>query len=64
MPTVDNNMPPVSQQGGFNTQQGGEQFGMGGEGRRGEKEEERMEQYDAEALAETYFDLARQGQSQ
>ena len=50
MPPVDN-MPPVSQRGG-------DQFGIEG-GRSSEKEEERMEQYDAEALAETYFDLAR-----
>ena len=57
MPPVEN-MPPVSQ-GGFDTSGvQREQFGMEG-GRRGEKEEERMEQYDAEALAETYFDLAR-----
>ena len=54
MPPVDN-MPPVSQ--GFNPQ--GQQFGM--EGRSSEREEERMDNYDAEALAETYFDLARGG---
>jgi len=55
MPPVDN-MPPVSQ--GFSTR-GVQQFGM--EGRSGEKEEDRMNEYDAEALAETYFDLARGG---
>ena len=50
MPSVD--QPPVSQ--AYNTSGvQSEQF------QSGEKEEERMEQYDAEALAETYFDLAR-----
>ena len=56
MPPVDN-MPPVSQ--GFNNTSGVQQEQFGMEGGRVEKEEERMEQYDAEALAETYFDLAR-----
>ena len=50
MPSVD--QPAVSQ--AYNTSGvQSEQF------QSGEKEEERMEQYDAEALAETYFDLAR-----
>merc|ERR1712107_383181 len=49
MPSVD--QPAVSQ--AYNTSGvQSEQF------QSGEKEEERMEQYDAEALAETYFDLA------
>ena len=54
MPSVD--QPAVSQ--AYNTSGvQSDQFQM--ERASGEKEEERMEQYDAEALAETYFDLAR-----